>query len=650
MKKYKFLRCLAFLLVVVMLIASFPVASLAQTLETTENDNIEETISQPTYENLTETELDETEKDVYILSEDTTKRGKFEKHYLCSDGTFVAVTYAEAVHYRDDNGEWTDIDNSLSANETIGAYEAQNGDYKVSFYTAPVQTPGDTSVAGIQGNTNDTSSSGKLVTMQSKDSALSWTLTANKKLQASSTSSIYSLSENTEQTTIGVSSSTSVSVLGTMKNEEENESFTKININDESAFALPKVSNTVRYDALFGEDEGVSVRYTVYRNKIEEDIFIERKTDIESFSMSVDCTGLIPVLNSDNSIDFLDKNGDMAYHISIPYMIDASYAVLNDIQVKLSVDGNKCIITYTPNSEWLNSPDRVYPIMLDPSVTTKEYQSNVQDAYFKEGDTVDHSDEQILQITEGNIAVISFLTLPVIHDSLPIQKATLNLTLSFAPFSEGQINFEVLTAMMSADEMTYDDYLDSYVEFSTNMSMFPQEKQLIFNWTSVFQGTAEFLSDKVFAAKLISDGNSYVYPICSSENANGAGPYIAITYGYAFASEFNTGDSLSFYNADNGRYIDYGAVPNSTAQTTESSVNFTLLKNDDTGGYKIRSTANSSLYLTVNDTGGVIWSSDDIPERQEWIFAPTSVWTFYIVLRGDMSLALTMPDQGHYEN
>lgn len=147
MKKYKFLRCLAFLLVVVMLIASFPVASLAQTLETTENDNIEETISQPTYENLTETELDETEKDVYILSEDTTKRGEFEKHYLCSDGTFVAVTYAEAVHYRDDNGEWTDIDNSLSANETIGAYEAQNGDYKVSFYTAPVQTPGDTSVA-----------------------------------------------------------------------------------------------------------------------------------------------------------------------------------------------------------------------------------------------------------------------------------------------------------------------------------------------------------------------------------------------------------------------------------------------------------------------------------------------------------------------
>ncbi len=651
MKKYKFLRCLAFLLAAVMLIASFPIAALAQTLEATENETIEETITQPTYENATETELDDTEKDVYILAEDTTKRGEFEKHYLCSDGTFVAVTYAEAVHYRDDNGEWTDIDNSLSANKASGAYEAQNGDYKISFHTAPVQTPSDASIAGIQGNTNGTSSNGKLISMQSGDSILSWTLTANKVLQTSSGMSTYSLSPNTEQATLGISSSATISVLGTMKSEEDNEGFEKININDESAFALPKVSNTVRYDSLFGEDEGISVRYTAYRNKIEEDIFIERKTDIESFSMSVDCTGLIPVLNSDNSIDFLDKNGEMQYHISIPYMIDAAYAVLNDIQVTLSVQGEQCIITYTPDSEWMNSSDRVYPIMLDPSVTTKEYRSNVQDTYFKEGDTTDHSDEQYLDISYGNIVAISFSSLPVIHESMPIQKTTLNLTLAFAQFNETQINLEMRNPVVSADDMTYNDYLDSYVVYSTSTFMFPSQTAISFNWTGDFQETSEFLDDTVFVVKLNEDDNNYsYYPICSSENTNGAGPYITIKYGYAFANEFNTGDSLSFKNADNGRYIDYGAVPNSTAQTTGSNVNFTLVKNEDTGGYKIRSTANSSLYLTVNDTGGVIWSSDNIPERQEWLFVPTTGWTFYIVLRGDMSLALAVTDVGHYMN
>lgn len=39
--------------------------------------------------------------EVYIIDEDVTKRGEFEKHFLCSDGTYRAVTYAEPVHHYD---------------------------------------------------------------------------------------------------------------------------------------------------------------------------------------------------------------------------------------------------------------------------------------------------------------------------------------------------------------------------------------------------------------------------------------------------------------------------------------------------------------------------------------------------------------------
>ena len=70
------------------------------------------------------------------------------------------------------------------------------------------------------------------------------------------------------------------------------------------------VSNKVEYSGIFGEDEGISVRYTVYQNRVEEDIFIERKTDIASFSMSVECGDLRAVLNEDNSVDFLDVSGE----------------------------------------------------------------------------------------------------------------------------------------------------------------------------------------------------------------------------------------------------------------------------------------------------------------------------------------------------
>ena len=55
--------------------------------------------------------------EVYIIDEDVTKRGEFEKHFLCSDGTYRAVTYAEPVHHYDSAaGAWQDNDVSLALN------------------------------------------------------------------------------------------------------------------------------------------------------------------------------------------------------------------------------------------------------------------------------------------------------------------------------------------------------------------------------------------------------------------------------------------------------------------------------------------------------------------------------------------------------
>ena len=49
----------------------------------------------------------------YILGEDTSLREADEKHFRLSDGSYIAVMYAEPVHYRDGD-EWADIDNTLT--------------------------------------------------------------------------------------------------------------------------------------------------------------------------------------------------------------------------------------------------------------------------------------------------------------------------------------------------------------------------------------------------------------------------------------------------------------------------------------------------------------------------------------------------------
>ena len=125
MKAYrKKQRVLSFVLAVILLILSFPLQSMAEFLAKTESYG----------ENTAEgKDVESTEEAVYIVAEDRSKRGEFEKHYYLSDGSFTAVTYTEAVHYLDENGEWQDIDYSLSLNENSGAYESENGDFKVAF-------------------------------------------------------------------------------------------------------------------------------------------------------------------------------------------------------------------------------------------------------------------------------------------------------------------------------------------------------------------------------------------------------------------------------------------------------------------------------------------------------------------------------------
>lgn len=53
-------------------------------------------------------------EDAVILYEEESLRGEFEKHFVRSDGTNVAVSYGEPVHVQQADGSWTDIDNSLS--------------------------------------------------------------------------------------------------------------------------------------------------------------------------------------------------------------------------------------------------------------------------------------------------------------------------------------------------------------------------------------------------------------------------------------------------------------------------------------------------------------------------------------------------------
>ena len=130
--------------------------------------------------------------------------------------------------------------------------------------------------------------------------------------------------------------------------------------------------NAIRYNNVF---PGVDFQYTIMGNSVKEDIILLNPQDKTSFSYRLNPYGLKAELQ--NNVLYLYEEGtqpqaDALFVFHAPEMEDAAGEV--DFGVRLSAEnitdewGDQIIlVTVTPDAEWLNAPERVYPVRVDPS-------------------------------------------------------------------------------------------------------------------------------------------------------------------------------------------------------------------------------------------------------------------------------------------
>ncbi|MBI2934579.1 MAG: DNRLRE domain-containing protein, partial [Chloroflexi bacterium] len=78
----------------------------------------------------------------YAVGEVVSRRSQNAKHYYNADGKFTAEISSSPIHYRDDKGNWQDIDNNLMASEEPGSKlrNAAN-EFKTYFAADAAKTP-----------------------------------------------------------------------------------------------------------------------------------------------------------------------------------------------------------------------------------------------------------------------------------------------------------------------------------------------------------------------------------------------------------------------------------------------------------------------------------------------------------------------------
>ncbi len=326
----------------------------------------------------------EAESDVFILAEEQSQRGEFEKHFLMSDGTVLAASYPEAVHYKEGK-EWTEIDNSLSFEK--GFYHNSNKKFSVRF--------------AHNAKSND------VISIDYENYSLSWSLKINSA---------------TKGTGLTMSEDAVVVIDNSSDAKDADESTAMLYAN--------KAQSKIYYYDAFGKDSAIDVSYGVTHNKVKEDVIINRLSDFSSLTVLVNSGVLLPKLSKDNSIEFVNSTGDVIFTLCKPYMYDSAGEVLYDIAVNVSSVKNGCSITYTPNYKWMSDPERVYPIVLDPTVVSSAYQANYVDTYVHVGDSAgDHTTEAKLYFGLRNSQLhrsyLKILQLPSVPTNSSICEAKL---------------------------------------------------------------------------------------------------------------------------------------------------------------------------------------------------------------------------------
>ena len=488
-----------------------------------------------------------------VLYEDETKRGDFEKHFLCSDGSYIAATYPEQVNYKDDNGNWVEIDNTLS--KTDGRLENKSQELKVSFS----QKADDNEMVKLSHNNVD----------------LSWSLSFEG-TEAEPDNGIEKLLDSTK--------GFFTDIFTIEKSDQTDYNELKRNINDVkavvsdyeeteiSAIAVDKVESNLVYEDVFSDT--VNASYTVLPGKVKENIILTEKTDLQNYSMHISCEDLFPTITDENCVEFKDVNGEVQYIIQAPYMFDDVYELSYDIQITIEAVDGGYIITFTPDQEWLNSNDRVYPITIDPTVRTNTTKSNFSDTYIFQGSTASSSRalEERLRVGIYNDkkykALWKATTLPSISHSSAITSATFNLKLPDATTTSRAFSIYKINSTWESDtvtwaqsgEMTYTILQSNVARNTTNDTVTFSGSNLTNAVKSWYSGTANNGFIFRYTDESFTDPDYNVFYSSDNTTSTSYMPYLSITY--TNSSQTIANGVYYICNVNSRKYLTAGSTSN----------------------------------------------------------------------------------------
>lgn len=329
------------------------------------------------------------------------ERDEYTKKYQNDDGSITADIYATPIHYKDENGDWKNINNLLGESEDKTSYENTDTPLKIKFANK--------------------ASHKKLVTITNDGYKISWGIeNANK-------------------------------VKGVVNNHP----------NDSK---IETLTSEIKYDNVFKD---TTLKYTLSSYSLIEELIMNSVPTYDSVVYYVNCKGLKAKVANQEVIFYTDDTEEKEiYKFAVPYMYDSAEKPKFNMNVGVSIeetkDGYK--VTHTFDMDWLKSEDRVYPVVLDPIVTSYQHYSNIEDTYTNSNNpNTNYVNTPYLKIGKdngNNYIFVKITSLPDIGVNSTINSATLGLYLNYGTTTWGALSIYELNRVWDSYQLTWNNQTD----------------------------------------------------------------------------------------------------------------------------------------------------------------------------------------------
>ncbi|WP_218669692.1 DNRLRE domain-containing protein [Ferroacidibacillus organovorans] len=199
--------------------------------------------------------------------------------------------------------------------------------------------------------------------------------------------------------------------------------------------------NQVTYPQVFSNTD---LQYNVLPQRVQENILMHSAAAPSSFAFTLNTKGLTFTQKADGSIVFTDATThDFVAQIPAPYMYDATGATSYAVKQTIVDQGNgTALLTVTPDAAWVHASGRVFPVVIDPTLTSNSNNSSLLNTFVSsQYPSTNYSGNGNTTVDAGNSSFYGTMRALIGFDNLPpLMPGATGATIVSATLSAFQTN------------------------------------------------------------------------------------------------------------------------------------------------------------------------------------------------------------------